>query len=371
MAVAAKVIISNGLPDPVVRASQLRSCVSGLGYFLRRYAPCFVREEQREDARIYVEGLLSDLPRKTAGPIALDHGVNRFRIQKFIGGGKWCGRLGKVENCQIGVFLGYVGSGSATLVDARLYLPKEWTRSQARREKCHVPQAIRYRTTAQIAEERLRVVSPQLPHAWVVGDDELGRPAWFRQALARQGERYLLEVPGNTLIRPLEGKIPRGCRKARFQQALKWAKARPPSAWTKVRVGNGENGPLEVEALSVPVQAKRESRAGPRERLLVTRTLEAKPEWKTWLSNASDIVPVNVLACVAAKRHLIEDCFERGKGESGLTHYEVRSWVGWHHHMTLALVAQWYLTLQQRRMTLCKNTRMKPCSIGRRAARGP
>ena len=395
MAVAAKRIISSGLQFPAVRAWQLRSCVPGLGYYLRRYAPCFVRTEQREDARMYIEGLLSDLPRKTAEPIALDHGVNRFRIQKFVGGGiwehqkglvelrrhvdqeigdpdgiliidpsgfpkkgtesvgvkrQWCGRLGKVENCQLGVFLGYVGYGSATLVDARLYLPADWARSRARREKCHVPQGVRYRTTAQIADERLRLVSPQLRHAWVVGDDEFGRPAWFRRQLARRGERYVLEVPGNTHIRPLEGKIPRGRHKPPFQRVLDWAQGRPTSVWTRIRVGNGENGPLEVDALVTAVQAKNKRKVGPRERLLVTRTRETKPEWKCWLSNATDEVPVDVMACVAAKRHLVEDCFERGKGESGLTHYEVRSWVGWHHHMTLVLIAQWYLTLQQRRI---------------------
>jgi SRSO17 transposase len=107
---------------------------------------------------------------------------------------------------------------------------------------------------------------------------------------------------------------------------------------------------LEVDALSVPVQAKLRTRVGPRERLLVTRSCGATPEWKCWITNAADTVRTEALVRVAAQRHRIEECFERAKGEAGLAHYEVRSWLGWHHHMTMSLLALWYLTHHQRRL---------------------
>lgn len=395
MGAAAKLRNSPIIVNVEVRPSQIASSVSGLGYFLRRYTRHLHRVELREDARMYVQGRLSDLDRKTAEPIARFHGVNRFRIQEFVGRHQWddeaireelrrsvveeigdpdgvlvldpsgfpkkgtesvgvkrqwCGRLGKVENCQLGVFIGYVGLGSAMLVDAQLFLPREWAWNPERRKKCHVTKDVRFRTTAALAAERLKVLSPSLPHAWVVGDDEFGRPAWFRRRLARQGERYILEVPANTRIRPLAGRLQKGRRKRPFRHALDWAKARPASAWTRVRIADGEKGPLEVDAISIAVQAKLRTRVGPRERLLVTRSCGTTPEWKCWLSNAEDSVPTETLARVAAQRHRIEECFERGKGEAGLAHYEVRSWVGWHHHMTMSLLALWYLTRHQRRL---------------------
>ena len=401
MGIAAKCLETPIITSVEIRPSQVSSCVAELGHFLRRYTRHLGREELREDAKLYIQGRVSDLDRKTAEPIARFYGVNRFRIQEFVGkrpwddealreelhrsvveelgdpdgvlvldpsgfqkkgtesvGVKrqWCGRLGKVENCQLGVFVGYAGLGSATLVEADLYLPREWAWNPNRRRKGHVPPDVRFRTTARIAEEQVRILSPRFPHAWVVGDDELGRAAWFRRRLRRRGERYVLEVPANTRIRPLEGRLPKGCRKQAFRQALEWAKARPDSAWARVRVANGEKGPLDVDAISIPVQAKLRTRVGPRERLLVTCDVGATPEWKCWLSNADDSVSIETLVRVAEQRHRIEECFERAKGEVGLAHYEVRSWVGWHHHMTMSLLALWYLTRHQRRLGE-KNTR--------------
>lgn len=416
MGFAAKPLYWPVLSNLVVAPADLRSCASGPGHFFRRYRSCFSHIQQAEAARIYLEGQLSDLPRKTAEPIAIDHDVDRQRIQYFVGVGRWedeavraelrrhvveeigdpegilvldpssfpkkgtesvgvkrqwCGRLGKVENSQLGVFIGYVGLRSAALVDAELYLPREWTRNPERRKKCRVPKDVRFRTTAHIADERLKILSPQLPHAWVTGDAEFGRAAWLRRRLARRGERYILEVPANTRIRPLEGLLPKGRRKHPFQQVLAWAKAQPASSWTRVRVADGEKGPLEVDALSLPVQTKLRTRVGRRERLLVTRSVEATPEWKCRLSNADDSIPIETLVRVAAQRHRIEECFERAKGEAGLYHYEVRSWIGWHHHITMSLLALWYLTLTQRRLGE-KNTRRHGPARGRnRAAAAP
>ena len=118
---------------------------------------------------------------------------------------QWCGRLGKVDNCQVAVYLGYVSGAGHTLVDMRLYLPKEWTTDKARLDKAGVPHAHRgYRSRHQLALDMLQTRGTQLPHGWIAGDDEMGRPYWFRRRLDRLGERYMLAVPGNTLIRDLE-----------------------------------------------------------------------------------------------------------------------------------------------------------------------
>lgn len=389
-------------PHVEITRKQLDPCLGNLDQFLKRYQPGFYRTEQREHSRTYIEGLLSDLPRKTIEPIATDHDQHRRPLQRFVGAGawqdqnilgellahvreelgdpegivifdgsgfpkkgtesvgvkrQWCGRLGKQDNCQIGVFLAYAGRGGSALVAKDLYLPREWCRSPARRLKCHVPKGLRFRTSPKIALDLLAELSSRLPHAWVGGDDEFGRPAWIRRALAKAGERYLLDVPSNTCIRDLEAPAPKRHRRqagraamAPFMPANEWLRKQPDSAWTRTFVRNGEKGPIEVEALKRQVQTYTERRVGPQETLLVTRTLDAKAEYSFSLSNAASDTPLDRLVHVARQRHAIEECFERAKGEAGLAQYEVRSWLGWQHHTTLALLATWFLTLEARRV---------------------
>jgi SRSO17 transposase len=122
---------------------------------------------------------------------------------------QWCGRLGKVDNCQVAIYLGYVSRKGHTLVALRLYLPKEWTQEKARLDKAGVPTARRgYRTRHQLALEMLETPGASLPHSWSAGDDEMGRPNWCRRRLATVGERYVLAVPSNTLMRALESQLP-------------------------------------------------------------------------------------------------------------------------------------------------------------------
>jgi SRSO17 transposase len=121
---------------------------------------------------------------------------------------QWCGHRGKVDNCQVGVFMGYVCDDEHALLDFRLYLPQEWARDEQRRQECHVPPEIRYQTRQAQCLEMLDAWRVQVPHGWVTGDDELGRHTWFRQALRERGERYVLGVPCNTIIRDLEALPP-------------------------------------------------------------------------------------------------------------------------------------------------------------------
>ena len=270
---------------------------------------------------------------------------------------QWCGRLGKEENCQRGIFLAYAAPGGYAPLDRRLYLPKAWASDGARRARCHVPEGVEFQEGWRIAADLLQRCRDGLPHGWVVGDDEFGRPAHFRAWLRREHERYVLDVPGDTVVRDLERRRPprrragRGAkRQVPYRRVDSWAARQPGSRWTRLTVRAGERGPLSVDAMAVRVRTKLDRRNGPEERLVVMRTVEAKPQTRYALSNAGPDVSLAGLVGVRFTRHRIEELFEAGKGESGLAHYEVRSWVGWHHHMTLALVALWFLILERRRV---------------------
>ena len=390
------------LADAVVTPDQVRGCQDRLTAFLQRYLPRFYRLEQRAHAALVIRGLISGLERKTCEPIAVEAGVHRKPIQFFVGSGKWddeavmaelrhhvretlgdeqailvldpsgfpksgtescgvarqwCGRLGQQDNCQLGVFLIYAAPGGYAPLDRRLYLPKEWANDPARRVQTQVPPDVTFQESWRIAVDRLRRCRQQLPQARVTGDAELGRPSAFRAWLRRHGERDLLDVPCNTSIRDLECRRPRRQRAGRgrkretpFRRADTWATRRPEQRWTRLTVRDGERGPLQGDALTVRVRSKEGRRVGPEERLVVMRTVEDKPQVHYALSNAGADVSLAELVRVRFTRHRIEEVFEAGKGEAGLDHYEVRSWVGWHHHLTLSLLALWFLILERRHL---------------------
>jgi hypothetical protein len=198
-----------------------------------------------------------------------------------------------------------------------------------------------------------------LPHGWIGGDDEMGRASELRAALRARRERYVLDVPGNTLMRDLEVRRPRRRRAGRGRrrevplvQVRQWVAKRPPAAWRKVLLRPGAKGPMEVEALMRRVRTRDEQkRVGPEERLLVVRSVvQGQLTTDYSLSNAGEEVTLEELVRARGQRYRIEQMLAEGKGEAGLGHYEVRSWVGWHHHMTLALLTLWFLLLEKGRM---------------------
>jgi SRSO17 transposase len=390
------------LADAAVTPDQVRGCRDRLTAFLQRYLPCFYRDEQRTNATLVIRGPVSGLERKTCEPIAVEAGVHRKPIQFFVGAGKWddeavmaelrchvretladdqailvldpsgfpksgtescgvarqwCGRLGKQDNCQLGIFLIYAAPGGYAPLDRRLYLPEGWADDPDRRAKTHVPEDVAFQESWRIAVDLLERCRKDLPHAWVTGDDELGRPVEFRSWLRRHGERYVLDVPCNTSIRDLECRRPRRRRAGRgrkrevpFRRVDTWAARQPEGRWTRLTIRDGERGPLLVDAMTVRVRTRYKRRIGPEERLVVVRTVEAKPQIHYSLSDAGPPVTLVELVRVRFTRHRIEEALEAGKGEAGLAHYEVRSWVGWHHHMALSLLALWFLLLGRRRL---------------------
>jgi hypothetical protein len=245
----AKALLANAVLTP----EQVRGCQDRLAAFLRRYLPRFYRVEQRTTAGLVIRGLLSGLQRKTCEPIAVQAGVHRKPVQFFVGAGKWddeavmaelrhhveaefgddravlvidastfpktgadscgvarqwCGRLGKEENCQRGIFLVYAAPGGYAPPDRRLYLPKAWAADGARRARCHVPDEVKFQEGWRIAADLLERCREGLPHAWATGD-EFGRPAHFRAWLREEHERYVLDVPSDTVVRDRECRRPR------------------------------------------------------------------------------------------------------------------------------------------------------------------
>jgi SRSO17 transposase len=384
------------LADAEISAASVRGCSQRLQRFLQRYLPRFYRVEQRALAEIVIQGKLSKLERKTTEPIAYLAGLTRAPMQHFVGGGlwddeavmselrrhvaqeradpnavlvldpsgfakkgtascgvsrQWCGRLGKIENCQVGVFAAYVTAAGYAPVDRQLYLPEDWADDAKRRKLTHVPKAVIFQERWRIALTLLDRVGQDLPFGWVAGDDEFGRASAFRAALRLRERRYVLDVPCNTLIRDLSEAPEAGKRWPPWRRVDEWSKAQPSTRWRRFETGDGSKGPQVVRALEAWVQTRDEDGSpGPRERLVVKRTLDREPQVWYSLSNAKDDEPLGQLVVVHSRRHGIEELLQAGKGEVGLGQYEVRSWVGWHHHMTLSLLALWFLILEKDRL---------------------
>ncbi len=382
-----------------------------LEQFMEPFVDSLARKEQVAHALTFVQGLLSDVDHRNTESIAYRFGQGRMPLQWFIGRSKWddqplreeltrqiardlgdseavlvfdpstfpksgresvgvarqwCGRLGKLENCQAAMYLGYVSRHEHTLVDCRLYLPKEWTQDKARMKKAGVPKGTKYRTRHELALELLDQHGATLPHRWITGDDEMGRPSWFRRDLRQRGEQYLLAVPSNTLIRDLEVEPPTSSGKGRprvrpWVRVDKWLAAQPATAGTTLDVRDGAKGPLIIEIVKRSVAAHTDKRKQGSDEVLVVIRYKDRDNQRVvktdyYLSNANAQTPLAEFARVAKAEHRIEECIQRCKSEAGLGDYEVRNWVGWRHHQTLSLIANWFLLSETRR-----GKKMDPC----------
>jgi SRSO17 transposase len=361
-----------------------------LSVFVEPYRERMTRPAQREHLRVFVAGLVGGGERKSVEPIAVSQGASRKQLQHFVGASgwnhrplidliqtqvaeelgdaeavlvvdssgfpkkgtesvgvarQWCGRLGKVENCQLGVFVAYAVRGSCALVDVRLHLPRDWAQDKARRAKCHVPPQVRFNKPWEQADEMLRRIGPRMPHRWVTGDSEFGRVTALRDRLAKRGEKYMLEVPSSIVVRKVNGKAG---RRPGWHQIPAFVKSRPITDWQLLNVRAGQKEPIEVIALAVRVRTRRRGRTK-EETLLAIEAMATKERW-FFLSNTPRHTPIAELVRAATSRHLIEEAFENAKGEVGLDHHEVRAWQGWHHHMTASLMALWFLVREHRRL---------------------
>jgi SRSO17 transposase len=282
---------------------------------------------------------------------------------------QYCGEVGKRANCQAGVFLAYASQKGCTLLDRRLYLPQEWVEDDAyaqRRAKCAVPEGIVFQTKPELALAMVREVrqAGQLRCRWLLCDEGFARSTDFLDQVAATGLWYFGEVPLDTQVwrhRPAVG-VPAGSGQGRpptrpkllpqaptAQEVRALATALPADAWSRHCIHEGAKGPLLADLALLRVVAPRNGLPGP-DLWLVLRRNCATAELKAYLSNAPATIDPLTLVRMSGMRWPIEQCFEDSKQLLGMRDYQVRSWLGWHHHMTLVILAHFFLVRLQRRL---------------------
>jgi SRSO17 transposase len=400
-------------PDDVRAAAEQRV------HFHERFALLFGKAQAQDHAYDFLKGLMVCPECKSVEPIALPVGHGDVSgLQKFVGAAPWAyddvmaeaqalfvdelvpwalcspigtvgvidesaytkkgshsagvarqhnGRLGKEDNCQVGVFVVGVTPAGSALLDHRLFLPESWcaaTReAKHRREAAHIPEDMTLRTKPQIAAELVRNVAVlgQLELGWVVADSEYGRAGHLLDELELLEQKYVLEVPvswvfwtadpaGSIPAYSGQGRKPTAPRRDAARTVVEIANELPASAWQALQVREGAVGPLVFEFAAARVWGIRHRQPGPPSWLLIRRSLVAEPELKYYVSNADAATPLSTLALVACTRCRVEEFFDNCKSYLGMTRYETRSWVGWHHHMTLVGLAHLFVTLVQRRL---------------------
>jgi SRSO17 transposase len=404
--------------------NEVRAAAARVGHWHERFVGLFGRKEARNHSLVYLKGLLSDQVRKSVEPIALqfarrpDGGPATqnevIAMQEFITASpwaagdvfaeiqavfseelaptatqwsigtvgvidesgfvkagtesvgvavQWCGRLGKTQNCQVGVFLIGVTPGGTALLDAQLFLPEDWANDQKRRDKTGVPSEVRFQTKPQIAAEMIRrtLAAGKVRLDWITADELYGDSGDFLDALERMGQRYLVAVKKNTLVctvdpATLPGKTP-GPKARRKLGSYRYREIRsvqevmaelPSDAWRPLKLREGSRGPLVFEYAVLRVWAIRHNRPGPPIWLVIRRSLQETPEVWYYVSNADEETPWEKLAMVTGTRFRVEEYFEDGKMHMGMADYETRAWSSWHHHMALVALAHLYVTLTKR-----------------------
>src|SRR5579863_2986723 len=297
---------------------------------------------------------------------------------------QWCGHTGKKDNCQAGVFVSYASRKGATLLDRRLYLPEAWFDEEhhARWQDCQIPDEIAFQTKHELAAQMVEgiMTSGRLQAQWVACDEGYGDSPAFLQRLDATGLWYLAEIPRDTKVWPLletdgqtgralpskwvppqapsrKGPAPRRERLHPNSPAKvaveELAKQRPASSWQRFRLLEGHKGPLVADFLVLRAILPLDRLPGPEVWVVIRRKVSGspeEPEWKFYLSNAPLETALATFVRVSGMRWPIETCFAECKGELGMDHYELRFWRGWHHHMTLVILAHHFLVRWQQRL---------------------
>lgn len=281
----------------------------------------------REDLLAYVGTHLGD----AGGVLVLDEtgfikkGVRSAGVQR-----QYSGTAGRIENCQVGVFLGYASRYGRALIDRALYLPKGWTADQPRRSGAGIPAEVAFATKPKLGLAMLeRARAAGLPFAWVTADSVYGADSALRRWLQAQGLGYVLAVTKAHRL---------GLARVEEQAA-----DLPVTAWQRLSAGDGAKGPRRYDWAYLPYGS--DAPPGWEKGLLLRRGLAAPHELAFYLTHAPHDTALADLVRIAGTRWIIEACFEAAKGEVGLDQYEVRSWTGWHRHVTLAMLAHAYLAV--------------------------
>ena len=370
--------------------------------FHQYFDPAFVRTEHFKYGLVYLKGLTSNLPRKTLESIALEYlGPKKVRSQqRFLSQYTWdedkmlslyqkrladnihrsggmltidsseivkkgkesvgvarqhCGRLGKVANCQSGMFLGYTSDEAYAFLDARLYLPEIWFSSEyaERREKCHIPENIEFKTKTEIAWELIEKTRKGglFQAEWVGFDSFFGRDKDFRETIG-QHYTYLAGIPCDTQVwrerpevklPPYKGVGPKPKKKKSVTspRSVEEVAEDEDITWRKVEISQGAKGPIKSEMARLRVITSRDNLPD-KECWLILRKRD-DGQLKYYLSNASEDIPFDKMAKKLSMRWPVEQSFKEGKSELGMADYELRAWPGWHRHMLYVFLAMLFL----------------------------
>ena len=399
-------------PECNLSDKDVEQFVEELDRYAKLFEPAFRRREQWTWGQVYLKGLLGDTQRKTTERMALELGENVRDLQHFVGQSPWqkepavvihqgliastlgeadgvmlidesgvvkqgqdsvgvaaqyCGSVGKVANCQVGVHLGYVSRQGYSLVDSQLFVPEEWfdAAHAERRQACGVPQDLVFQTKPKIglallqaAVERNEQSAAALPFQWVAADELYGDSPAFRDGVAALHKWYFTEIKTTTqvwLTRPEvylpawkgRGRHPTRLRLRNPSEKAVTVRAMvaqvPRPAWTRATIKEGSKGPIVCDFAFLRVIESRGGLPGPEVWLVIRRNLDNPAEVKFYFSNAPADIPLLDLVRISSMRWPVEIIFKEGKGEIGFDHYETRSWLGWHHHMVLVSLAHHFL----------------------------
>jgi SRSO17 transposase len=372
-------------PEPV-ELLEVEAWAAGLQALHARIGQRFGRREPRQRALAYLKGLLSPVERKNGWQLAERAGdATPDGVQRLLASYEWdadlvrddlqsyvvehlgdpeavlvidetgfikkgtksvgvqrqySGTAGRIENCQIGVFLVYAGPRGHAFLDRELYLPREWAENLERRAEARVPEEVSFRTKPQLAQRMLaRALDAGVPARWVTGDEVYGSDRRLRLWLEEQGMAHVLAVRSNE---PLWAATERGPAQV---AAARLAEQIPPAGWQRLSAGDGAKGPRLYDWARVPIRPLREPGKG--YWLLVRRSISKPKELAYYACFGPAETSLEELVPVAGMRWAIEESFEEAKGEVGLDQYEVRRWVGWYRHITLVLLAHAFLAVSR------------------------
>lgn len=402
-------IVAATCPVPACNLAprDVESLVADLATYIDQFQSAFTRKDQVSWAHRYLQGLVSETPRKSIEPMALAHGFPIRSMQAFIGESPWvsasllrqhqllvaqtlgeadavllvdesgmpkqgqhsaavahqyCGALGKVANCQVGVFIGYASRKGYTLLDGQLFVPEGWLADEhtAVREEVGLPPDLTFKTKPELAIDLLQAMIGRkvVPARWVAADALYGDSPSFRDAIAALDLWFFTEVACSTLIwrrhpaliiPPWSGKGRKPSRKRlktptnRAYRVDEVLRRLPKTAWVRGTIKEGSKGPIICDFAFVRVTECRQGMPGARLWLILRRNVADPSCVKFYFSNAAEEIDVVELVRMSGMRWPVELSFEEGKTELGMDHYETRSWLGWHHHMSLVLLAHHFL----------------------------
>lgn len=389
--------------------SDIDDFMNELKGFHEQFADCFQRSESRDHFYRYMAGQFSELERKSIEPIAFAIEGGQVRaMQRFVSDARWdeeqimikyrnmvkddlghpsgaiifdetgfvkkgkesigvskqyCGTIGKVDNCQVGVFASYVSPYGYSLIDKRLFIPEKWflPEYKERREKCKLPEDVEFKSKPQLAVDMLSEIADQeiIPFRYILADSVYGKsPEFIEAADSLIDVTYLVQMAEDTLCwlkqpvvieKPYSYKGEKRTRKILSDESKKPASFKNialnlnDTFWYRRKVSEGTKGPIEYEFTKRRVVLSKEGLPEKTVWLLIKRTIAAEPRYSFYVSNAASSIRLNTLVWLSGLRWAIEQCFEETKTELGMDQYEVRKFPGWHHHILTCMLAHFFL----------------------------